>query len=182
MPYVRFRSGILGAIFALAWANLAGAQPATAALEELGVLADTASTVIVTDRDGRELRGTIANASGSLLSLRRGRVIYDFQIEEVRSVRVRKEDPLGNGAVIGALVGGGSVAPIFLDNECRDDPMCYASVGVWAGVGALAGLGLDALVRDEVVVYPAAPRPSQALRVGPIGGRGRKGVRLTIAF
>ena len=176
-----FRSGAIGSMLVLASAVTAAAQPATAALEDLRVLEDTASTVIVTDRDGREFRGTIADASGSLLSIRRGRQIRDFQVEDVRSIRVRKEDPLGDGAVIGALVGGGSVALVFLDNECRDDPACYASVGWCAGIGALAGLGIDALVRDEVVVYPAAPR-TQALRVGPIAGRGRRGVRLTIAF
>ena len=96
--------------------------------------------------------------------------------------RVRKSDSLANGALIGALVGAGSAAPIFFDNECRDDPACYRALAAYAGIGALAGLGIDALVRDSVVVAtPAAPRP-RPLTVAPIVGRTRKGVRLTLVL
>src|SRR5262245_883511 len=158
-------------LLALAWADAAGAQPAATSLEALRPLADAASTVTVTDEDGREFRGTIADASATRLSLRVGREIRQFPAADVRTVRVRKEDSLANGAWIGALVGGGSAAFGFLDNECRDDPACYAAVAWCAGIGAAAGLGIDALVRDEATVYQAGPRP-QAFRLGPMMGRG----------
>lgn len=177
-----FRSAVLGSLIELASGTAAGAQPA-ASLEALRPLADAASTVIVIDAHGREVRGTIADASSTELSLRAGGTIHRFPAADVRTVRVRKDDSLADGALIGALVGGGSVALNFLDNECHDDPACYAAVGWCAGIGALAGIGIDALVRDEAVVYSAgAPRASQAIRVAPLAGRGRKGVRLTIAF
>ena len=177
-----FRPGYLGSLLVLAWAGAAGAQPA-ASLEELRPLADAASTVIVIDARGHEVRGTIADASPSQLLVRVGRTMHRFSAEDIRTVRVRKDDSLADGAWIGALVGGGSVAFNFLDNECHDDPACYAAVGWCAAIGAFAGLGIDALVRDEAVVYSAgAPRASQAIRVAPLAGRGRKGVRLTIAF
>ena len=181
MTYARFRSGILGGILVFT-GNTAAAQPATSSLDQLRVLADSASTVTVTDRDGREFRGRITEASGSLLALRSGREIRRFPAEEVRSVRVRKDDSLADGAVIGALVGGGSVALNFLDNECHNDPACFAAVAWCAGIGVFAGMGVDALMRDEAVVYSVETPRRQALRVGPIAGRGRKGVRLTIAF
>jgi hypothetical protein len=177
-----FRPGFLGSMLVLSWTGAAGAQPG-ASLEQLKPLSDAASTVIVVDARGREVRGTIADASSSQLLLRVGKTIHRFPAADVRTIRVRKDDSLADGAVIGALVGGGSVAFNFLDNECHDDPACYAAVFWCAGIGAFAGLGIDALVRDEAVVYSAgAPRAAQALRVAPLAGRGRKGVRLTIAF
>ena len=183
MPSTRFRSGVIASMLVLIWSAAADAQPDSASLEQLKPLADASSTVTVIDSQGQRVRGTLADASRSQLSLRVGREIRRFQATEVRSVRLRKGDSLANGALIGAAIGGGPAALMFLDNECHDDPACYQAVAVYAGLGALAGLGIDALVRDETVVYSAgAPRASQAIRVAPLTGRGRKGVRLTIAF
>ena len=180
---MRFRSGLLGAVFGLMCASAAGAQQVGVSLEELEILATTDSRVTVTDRNGREFRGTVADASETLLSLRIAGAIHRFGVGDVRTVRVRKEDSLVNGALIGAAIGGGLTSLIFLDNECRDDPGCYAAVAVYASVGALAGLGIDALIHRDVVVYTApAPGAQGAFTVAPFVARGRGGLRLTIAF
>jgi len=183
MPSTRFTSGVLASMLLLTWPAAAGAQPDSVSLAELKPLAEASSTVTVIDSQGQRVRGTIVDAVRSQLSVRVGHEIRRFQAAEVRSVRLRKRDSPANGALIGASIAGGLAALMFLDNECHDDPVCYEAVAVYTGLGALAGLGIDALVRDEVVVYPAgAPRTSQAIRVVPLAGRGRKGVRLTIAF
>ena len=176
------RPGFLGLTFVLMWAT-ADAQPVASSLAELKGLATVESKVTVIDTKGQEFRGTIADASESLLSLRIGSEIRRFDAKDVRSVRVRKEDSLVNGALIGAAVGGGLTSLLFLDNECRDDPACYGAVAVYAGIGALAGLGIDALIHRTVVAY-TAPRPSaqHLLTVAPMMARGRRGVWLTIAF
>ena len=108
-----------------------------------------------------------------------GRELRCFDAVDVDSVRVRKEDSLANGALIGAAVGSGLTSLIFLDNECRDDPSCYASVAVYGGIGAAAGLIVDALIHRNLVVYAAPSRRGPLLAVGPMG---LKGVRLTIRF
>ena len=85
--------------------------------------------------------------------------------------------------LIGAAAGGGLSSLMFLDNECRDDPVCYTALAVYAGLGALAGLGIDALIHRDIVVYTAPSLSAQrAYIVAPLLERGRNGVRLTIAF
>jgi hypothetical protein len=182
MKSTRLLPGFLGLTFALMCAT-ADAQPVASSLAELKGLASAESKVTVTDTKGQKFRGTIADASESLLSLRIGSDIRRFDAADVQSVRVRKEDSLANGALIGAAVGGGLTSLLFLDNECRDDPVCYAAVGVYAGIGALAGLGIDALIHGTVVAYSGPPPGAQRLfTVAPMVARGRRGVWLTIAF
>ena len=170
-----------GVVFACA--RGAGAQQPASSLEELKVLQTSNSQVTVTDVKGQEFRGTVADASSSQLSLRTGKETLRFAVGDVRSVRVRHEDSLANGALIGLAVGGGLASLIFLDNECHDDPQCYMVVGVDAGLGALAGVGIDALVHRHTLVYAApAAGARAAVTVAPFVARGRTGVRLAIAF
>jgi hypothetical protein len=177
-----FRSAFALMVVLLA-ARTAGAQQIASSLAELKVLQSTDSRVTVTDTKGQEFRGTVVDASPAQLSLRIGSATRQFAAADVRSVRVRKEDSLGNGALIGLAVGGGLASLIFLDNECHDDPECYTIVAVDAGIGALMGLGIDALIHRHVTVYTApASGVRPALTVGPLIARGRTGVRLTFAF
>lgn len=181
MSSTQFRSSLLAVMIGLVCTSPAVAQQILS-LKELKILGNTNTTITVTDRSGREVRGTVADASETLLSLRIAGAIRQLAVEDVRSVRVRKEDSLANGLLIGAAVGGGLTSLIFLDNECRDDPACFAAVAVYAGVGALAGVAIDALIHRDVVVYTAPPPSAQRVFVAPFLARGRSGVRMTIAF
>jgi hypothetical protein len=183
MKGAQIRVGVLGAVLWLLCATQATAQEVVASLQELRLLGETSSKVTIVDRAGREFSGTIAEASETQLSLRIAGAIQRFAVDDVRAVRVRKEDSLWNGALLGAAIGGGLTSLVFLDNECRDDPACYAAVGVYAGLGALAGLGIDALIRRDVVVYTApAPSSQGVFRVAPFIGPRRTGLQLRIAF
>src|SRR5262245_473689 len=186
MPTMRcaqFRSGLLGIVFGLICATAAGAEQVVSSLEELKLLEGTKSQVTVTDGNGQEWRGTVASASETRLSLRIAGEVHQFSVGDVRSVRVRRKDSLVNGVLIGAAVGGALTSLLFLDNECRDDPACYAAVAVYTGIGALAGLSIDALIhRDDVVYTAPAPRVGRAFTVTPFVARERSGVCLTIAF
>jgi len=71
---------------------------------------------------------------------------------------------------------------LFLDNECRDDPICYKAVVAYAGLGALAGLAIDALIHGTTVIYDAASRSQRPLRVVPMAGGGRRGIGVMIRF
>ena len=139
----------------------------------------SAKTVTLTHGNGHEFRGTIADVSEWRICLRMGSEVRCFDAVDVDSVRVRKEDSLANGVLIGAAVGSGLTSLILLDNECRDDPSCYASVAVYGGIGASAGLIVDALIHRDLVVYAAPSQRAPLLAVGPMG---LKGVRLTIRF
>jgi hypothetical protein len=167
----------------LGCASAASAQQITSSLEAFKAFANTDSTVTVTDRNGRQYRGIVADASQALLSLKTGDTIHQFAAADISSVRVRKEDPLTNGALIGAALCGGATSLLFLDNECRDDPSCYQAVAVYGGLGAVAGLGIDRLIHGDLLVYTAAASGAERVfRLEPIVARGRNGVRLTIGF
>jgi hypothetical protein len=164
-------------------AGVVDAQSGAWSAAELQRLADTLAIVTVTDTTGRESRGRITGVSDSLLSLSAGNDIRTFPADTIRSVRVRKEDPVLNGALTGAAVSGGLASLMFLDNECRDDPVCYEATGVYAGVGALVGLGIDMLIHRSVIVYSAsASRSEVVVTVASLLTHERKGLRLTIRF
>ena len=98
---------------------------------------------------------------------------------DVAAIRVRQEDSLLNGALIGAAVGGGLTSLIFLDNECRVAPECYGALAFYTGIGATAGLIVDAWRHGSRTVYAAPSGRGRRLTVAPMGSRG---VRLTLLF
>jgi hypothetical protein len=176
----RLSSGLASVACAVLWPSVINAQTAVSSLADLKQLT---AKVTVTDAQGQDFEGTIADVSVSGLSLQLRSGLRRFQAADIRAVRARKEDSLLNGALIGAAVGGGLMSLAFLDNECRDDPVCYKATAVYAGLGALAGLGIDAFHHGKVVVYTApAPTARRFVAVAPMLGRMRKGALLTIAF
>jgi len=177
----RIRSAILSFALPVAWASGASAQPAVKSLEDLKALG-AARTVTVVDDRSNQFQGTIADASESRLVLRTLGRMREFQAADVREVRVRKDDSLKNGAVIGAAVGGGLTSLAFLDNECHDDPACYKAVVVYAGLGALAGAAIDALIHGTTVLYHAPPRSDRLLTLAPMTGAGRRGIAVMVRF
>ena len=173
-----FDAALLGATMVLVAPAGTAAQPFATSLARLQAVGRT-RPVTVADKAGHELRGTIADVSESRLCLQIAGEIRCFEAADVGSVRVRKDDSLVNGALIGAAVGSACTSLIFLDNECRDDASCYVAVAVYGGVGAAAGLLVDALMHGSLVVYAASLRKEARLTVAPMG---LKGVRLTIVF
>ena len=102
---------------------------------------------------------------------------------DVRRVRVRHEDSLLNGALIGAGIAGALTSLIFLDNECRDDPACYQALAAYTATGALAGLGIDALIHRHLTIYPPPAGGGTVKLIAGLSVVGsRPGVRLTIAW
>jgi len=177
----RLRSALVHLALVVTSAGVASAQPAVASLEDLKSL-ESATRVTVVDMQLRRFRGTIADASESLLLLRIGSETRRIEVSEIRAVHIRKEDSLVNGTLLGAAVGGGLTSLLFLDNECRDDPICYKAVVAYAGLGALAGLAIDALIHGTTVIYDAASRSQRPLRVVPMAGGGRRGIGVMIRF
>jgi hypothetical protein len=178
MRLAGFDSAVLGVTLALLSPGGVGAQPVATSLEQLKGLGST-KVVTVADRAGDAFRGTIADVSESSLCLQIAGKIRCFEAGDVDSVRVRKEDSLIEGALIGAAVGTGLTSLMFLDNECRRDTSCYAAVTVYGGIGTAAGLLIDALLHGTLVVYSAPSGKEARLKLSPMGP---KGVRLTIVF
>jgi hypothetical protein len=126
----------------------------------------------VEDFDGDELR-----IDGKTFSLSRG---------EVRQIDVRVDDPLGNGALIGAGIGTGVVLATCVavsgdGNSCAEFALFLG--GVYAGAGAGLGILVDALHRGREVVYVAPSAASERkLTVVPLFTRDKKGVLVSLGF
>ena len=118
MTTAPFTSAMLGAALLALTAMAAPAQPVATTFDALQHLGN-GTAVTLADGTGHEWRGTMTDVSRSRICLQLRRRVQCFDAVDVNAVRVRKDDSLVNGALIGAAVGGGLTSLIFLDNECR---------------------------------------------------------------
>ena len=144
------------------------------------------STAYVTSRDGQQTRGTLVDVSDASLRLRLADSgIRHFAESDVSTVRLK--DPLWNGLLIGAAVGGLPIAAIAdegctspnavpdCDKVSRGEVFAYGAAG-----GAAIGAVLDLLHRKQVYRNPSVPRRSVMLL--PLVGRRHIGVAFSSRF
>ena len=150
-------------------AQTAAAQSAAVAAANVR----TGETLWVTTNGGTELKGSVVSSSSKSLTLN----------TEVRRIQVR--DSLTNGALLGALIGGGisAWAGITLDRDC--DGQCgnwgaiTRFIALGAGAGALAGMGIDALIRREI---KQSSWTSRSVAVVPTLSKTHRAVRLAVRW
>lgn len=101
----------------------------------------------------------------------------------------RRRDSLGNGALIGFLVGGGFAATGVLAS-CGDETgflnfcsggAALALVGIWGGLGAGVGIGIDALIVRSQTIYRVPTAVSSGVRITPLLSAGRRGVIVSLS-
>jgi hypothetical protein len=123
----------------------------------------------VEDFDGDELR-----IDGRTFSLSGG---------DVRQIDLRLDDPVGNGALIGAGIGTGLVLAtcVAVGADCAEFILVLG--GLYAGAGAGLGTLFDALHRGREVVYVAPSAASERkLTVVPLFTRDKKGVLVSLGL
>jgi hypothetical protein len=138
---------------ALACPTSALAQRPTSTLDQLGLIVSKGELVTVWDQTGRQVRGRVIEVRTDQLVIDAGDIARAWSADELREVRRHTADSVLNGAIIGAAIGGGLTSLVYLDNECRGDPVCAKAVVVYAVIGAVAGAGIDALIRANRVIY-----------------------------
>lgn len=131
------------------------------------------TTVYVTTSDGKDVKGKLAAVSGSSMKISlRDAATRDFSEADV--ARISAKDPLWNGMLIGAAVGGFFTFALN-DASCIEpyaSPGCKkvsrgAGVAIAAGIGAALGMGFDALHHRRVFRGTRSPRGA-ALFVAPV--------------
>ena len=162
----------------------ARAQQPAETLEELRFILAPGSDIRVVEADGRTVEGRFdgVSADALALSVRGGRRLVSR--DAIVRIQQRCEDSLGNGARTGFLAGAalGLLAGLALDREVRSGgALIPISMAVYGGIGAGIGVGIDAFVRVPRTVYEASARHA-SVAIGPIAGRSRKGVALSVAF
>src|SRR5262245_13600285 len=134
----------------------ARAQPPAATLDQLGAMVVKGELVLVQDQTGTSVRGTIVDVRSDRLVIDAKDGARTWFSDDLREVRRPTKDSVLNGAIIGAAVGGGLSALIYLDNECRGDPDCAKAVAVYSVIGAAVGAGIDALLHTNQLLYRRA--------------------------
>src|SRR5512147_2582375 len=97
------RAICVGLLLTLAAAAV-DAQELAGSLDQLRVLVKSGDTIRVTDRAGREVRGSVIDISGSSLELATGGSQRTFLESDITTIRQRRPDSLANGAKWGFAV------------------------------------------------------------------------------
>ena len=112
-------------------------------------------------KNGARIEGQCEELSSSELLLRTGTAQARIPRADIDRITTREADGLGNGILIGAGVGAGSMASTALLTLVPDLDLEVNAIGMalWvamaAGVGAAIGMGIDASKETEVVLYQA---------------------------
>ncbi len=129
-------------------ASVSAQEPALTAA--LGQLKDGTS-IAIRDADGSRTTGRLVGATSTLLTLKTkdGRSLT-VPLDRVRRVWVA--DPVSNGLIMGAAIGGASgvavavaLCSIFAEDGSGGDGDCSAGMLLLAGVGAGAGAAIGGL-------------------------------------
>ena len=116
---------------------------------------DTPPFVIVTMRDGRQLRGTLM-CLGDHVELASGGKLSRTPLEAVEKI-AEPRDPVWEGPVVGAALGGLFWA--LCGSDCDAGYMLRATADY-----ALIGLVVDAATSSNKTIYKGGPRPSLSFR------------------
>jgi hypothetical protein len=144
-------------------------------------------TVLVRDLTGSETEGVVQSVDPSRLVVqyRDGRFQDPNDPSRTRDSRaftpaqvdrVRRPDPLWDGAVKGAVV---ALVPVFLHGECEGCSRVWDNV-LFLAAGAGIGMSLDA-VRGPKTVYRNRSG-SRTMTLVPIIGRDHRGFSASIRF
>lgn len=175
----------------LATAASAWAQEAASSLDVLVGRLEIGQRLWVTDATGREVRGRLERLSSETLVLD-ANGIKTFDASDIRRVRVRTRDSLGNGTLVGLGVGAvmgtawciGAIADDSGELDARVE--CAEGATVFPALGALIGLAVDAVIPGRLRVVYEATAPEGASRVRlmvvPWVSSRAKGLAVSLAF
>lgn len=106
-----------------------------------------------------EIRGNLLELGPDTIAILSNGTRLDLPLSSVERVQA-KGDSLKNGALIGALVFGGSTALAFFNGST--EPAFWLSVVAFnTGWGALIGVGIDALHNGRTTIYREHSEPKR---------------------
>jgi hypothetical protein len=154
MLVTQLRNVTLAAVITAMAAAPAVAQEKATTLDQLRVLVSRGDRIKVTDADGHELKGRLEGLSGSELALRVGDSERRLKESEIRTIRVRKDDSLADGAWWGFATGGalGLLVGLSIYREVGAGVVPLVT-GLYGGIFAGIGVGLDAMVTHDRTIY-----------------------------
>ncbi len=156
-----------------------GTPRTPASFDQLQVVVGAGQKINVTDLSGVRYSGTIVSLSSSTLAVRVGNSVRQLREGDVATIRHRRGDSLGNGALWG--LGAGFGTGMVMCGRCHVGP--GAGMGlIFGGIGAGIGVGIDALIRGDVVVFQRHGRLGMRVSVAPMLAKSHKSVAVSIGF
>ena len=154
--------------------------PATpASFDQLRVLVGAGQKIRVTELSGARYSGTIVSLSSSALAVQVGNSVRQLREGGVATIRHRRSDSLGNGALWGLSAGFGT--GMVMCGRCHAGP--GAAMGlIFGGIGAGIGVGIDALIRGDVVVFQRPGTLGMRVSVVPQLAKSHRSVAVSIGF
>ena len=148
-------------------AAAAGAQVPASSFEELRFVARIGQNVTVTGPDGTAVTGKLLDLSTDRLTLQVKQQPFDFDQRQVRLIQEKYSDPVGNGALAGAIWAG--VPSLLLTLEIC--PYCLQIAVGYAAFGALIGTVVDLNVQSMRPIYLPPAGGGSRSRLIVTGGR-----------
>jgi hypothetical protein len=132
-------------------------------------------TVVVSDTSGADTQGVVERVDASTLVVKYGGTgTRTFTLADVD--RVRRPEPMWDGAVKGALL---ALVPIGVHAECEGCRRIWYNTQVLV-TGAAIGLAIDAACGPRTVYRNRGRLRSAA--IVPLIGRGRRGIAASMRF
>ena len=148
----------------------AEAQDAARTASELGTVARYGDRIWLLDIDGREVRGLFYKISGLDVEVsvtRRGPLAWSES--EIRRIRRRVDDSLGNGARNGFIVGGalGLIQGLYL-RKTHIRGIVPLSIALHGSLGMSFGIGIDGLMTRQQVIFERSGEPIPVDETRPV--------------
>ena len=161
------------------------AQVPAQSADQLKLVVDEGQKITVTDRTGHETSGRLVQIAEDTISLQVRDETVRWELADIRRIQKREADPLGNGILIGALIGAGVTGAGVgywcgvAEEECG--PGAWVSVALWGAAGAGIGALIDAVHAETRTVYEA-PSQRTSIAVVPIVTPDTKALALRVRF
>ena len=163
------------------------AQSAVGSLAALESRLPVGTAVVVTERGGTQVRGTVRGIAPDGLVLLVRRAVKRYAESDLALIEMRQTDNLLDGTVYGASIGAGLGLVLYVA-ACGFD-RCDGIGQVFAGyvfTGSVIGLCVDAAVRPLRPVYisglKTASAHSRSWGIAPIVASNAKGAVLSLTF
>jgi len=178
------RCAPLAAVLIVLVPVVATAQEPVKSFDQLNTRLKVGDTIWVTDAQGREVKGRIAELNAASLTLEHGSAGRSFAPADVGRVRLRVDDSVLTGTLIG--LGTGLAAGAAILGQGDGDPTSLGIVAaalLFGGIGAAVGAGIDGLIHGKRDVY-RAPGESGSVRLtlAPVITPRTKGVAMSCSF
>lgn len=140
-------------------AQTSGPEPATTFVD-LAPRLPPESTLIVTDRQGRQTRGKLIGIEDDALLIRKGGTL-SFRQSDVRQIQRKLPDRVLDGGLLGFAIG--TIAPLAVCTIRSDSSETVGCVIGSVGFGGLPGFAIGAIVDSyrgrKVTLFRAKPAP-----------------------